>query len=254
MGAGAAVPASPALHHAVVPFEKKELLAQERPREGDLEAVEAFLAPAVADAPQRVGLAGVVLRQRHVRLPAPRAEAVGRQCRQGPAQVIGVGKPQELVGVEEDDEVRAGAQQLARDAARLVGLPERRMPRVAQDEGQPLGGEAFQDRPRLVDGAVDHEHELVEEARVVPHERLDDVGLVADHPETDDARRSGHAGQPASLALTSADTLPMSARPATFGFTIAMTLPMSEGAFAPLADTASATIAATSASASCCGR
>ncbi len=58
---------------------------------------------------------------------------------------------------------------------------------------------------------------------------------------------------PDSFDLTNADTLPMSARPASLPFSAPMTLPMSAGALAPVAEIASATAVAISASDSDCG-
>ena len=57
-----------------------------------------------------------------------------------------------------------------------------------------------------------------------------------------------------SFAFTSAETFPMSARPASPGFRTPITLPMSAGDFAPVAASASATAASSSACDICFGR
>jgi len=62
------------------------------------------------------------------------------------------------------------------------------------------------------------------------------------------------ATQPESFALTSAETLPMSARPARRGFSRAINLPMSAGDFAPDCVIAASIATDTSASESCAGR
>src|SRR5262249_31204252 len=60
--------------------------------------------------------------------------------------------------------------------------------------------------------------------------------------------------QPASLALTKADTCAMSARPVSSRFSADMTLPMSWDDLAPAAAIASVTVASTSAGLSRAGR
>ena len=58
---------------------------------------------------------------------------------------------------------------------------------------------------------------------------------------------------PDSFDLTNPETFPISARPASLAFSAPMTLPMSAGALAPVAEIASATAVAISASDTACG-
>lgn len=91
-----------------------------------------------------------------------------------------------------------------------------------------------------------------------------DTLLMSKRRAPDSVPQSGGAGRgagpcrvllqlPASFDLTNADTFPISARPASLAFSTPMTLPMSAGALAPVAEIASTTAAAISASDSACG-
>ena len=113
-----------------------------------------------------------------------------REC---PPEVGRVRQTQEFVRIEGDHVGSSVTQEFARGGGGLLRLAEGGVRRRAQRKRQSLVLQAREDFRGRVDRPVNDENQFVEDAGVVADERLDDVGLVADDPDTDDARRFGHA-------------------------------------------------------------
>ncbi len=163
---------------------------------------------APAQALQRVRLLRI-LRRRDLQRPRQAHHAVPCQRRELRLQFRARGHAQELVGIEREHCVGATAQQrVVREHREPLVLAERRGRVRVHLDRQALGRQRGEYAWRLVGGTMVDQHQLVEQGGMVAHEGFDDVGLVAQHGDADQAHARGLRGKVTGRGAAARDRAP----------------------------------------------